>query len=95
MDSPKVAGSAATNAWEHRKRRVRVYKKRMTLKWFLAILVFSIVISLVLISLQGLFSSLLTEDTAYRPKDIEGRYHELQRMKDAVEKGAEGTRSGR
>jgi hypothetical protein len=95
MDSPKAAGSTATSAWERRKKRVRVYKKRITLKWFLAILVFSIAISLVLISLQGLFSSLVTEDTAYRPKDIEGRYHDLQRMKDAVEKGAEGTRGGR
>jgi hypothetical protein len=95
MDSLKHAGSTEASACERRKKRVRVYKKRITLKWFLAILVFSIVISLVLISLQGFFSSLLTEDTAYRPKDIEGRYNELQRMKDAVEKGVEGTRSGR
>jgi hypothetical protein len=95
MDSPKVEGFTATSASERRKKRVRVYKKRITLKWFLAILAFSVVISLALISLQGLFSSLVPEDTAYRPKDIEGRYHELQRMKNTVEKGAEGTRSGR
>jgi hypothetical protein len=95
MDSPKVAGPTATSAWERRKKRVRVYKKRITLKWFLAILVFSIVISLALISLQGLFSSLITEDTVYRPKDIEGRYHELKKMKEAVEKDLLPARDGR
>jgi hypothetical protein len=95
MDSPKAEGSMATSASERRKKRVRVYKKRITLKWFLAILVFSIVISLTLISLQGLFSSLLTDDTAYRPRDIEGRYHDLQRMKNSVEKAAGNARDGR
>jgi hypothetical protein len=95
MDSPKAADSTATNSWERRKKRVRVYKKRITLKWFLAILAFSIVISLALISLQGLFSSLVMEDTAYRPKDIEGRYHDLKKMKEAVEKDLLPARDGR
>jgi hypothetical protein len=95
MDSPKVAGSTETSASERRKKRVRVYKKRMTLKWFLAILAFSVVISLALISLQGLFSSLVPEDTAYRPKDIEGRYHELKKVKEAVEKDLLPARDGR
>jgi hypothetical protein len=87
MDSLKIACSTATSASERRKRQVRVHNKRITLKWFLAILVISVVVSLVLITLQGLLSSMVPEDRAYRPKDIEGRYHELQRMKDSVEKG--------
>jgi hypothetical protein len=93
MDSPKVAGSAATNAWEHRKRRVRVYKKRMTLKWFLAILAVALVVSMLLVAFGGLFESL--EDQSYRPKDIERRYHELYKMKEAVEKGQLPARNGR
>jgi hypothetical protein len=95
MDSPKAAGSTEASAWERRKRQVRVYKKRITLKWFLAILIISVVVSLLLISLQGLFSSLVTDDTVYRPKDIERRYHDLQRMKDSVEKAAGDARDGR
>jgi hypothetical protein len=93
MDSPKVAGSAATNAWEHRKRRVRVYKKRMTLKWFLAILAVALVVSMLLVAFGGLFESL--EDQSYRPKDIERRYHELYKMKEAVEKGQLPATNGR
>jgi len=95
MDSPKIAGSTATRSWARRKRQVRVHKKRFPLKWLLAILVISAVVSLLLISLQGLFSAPVTDDRAYRPKDIEGRYHELQRMKHSVEKAAGDARDGR
>jgi hypothetical protein len=93
MDSPKVAGSTEASAWERRKKRVRVYKKRITLKWFLAIVVAAVSVSLLLISFGGLFESL--EDQSYRPKDIERRYHELYKMKEAVEKGQLPARNGR
>ncbi len=95
MDSPKIAGSTAMSAWARRKRQVRVHKKRIPLKWFLAILVLSVVVSLLLISFQGLFSSPVADDKAYRPKDIEGRYHEFQRMKHSVEKAAGDAPDGR
>ena len=36
-----------------------------------------------------------TGQRTYRPKDIERRYNEMQRMKDAVEKGQLPARDGR
>jgi hypothetical protein len=93
MDNLKATGSAAPSGWERRKKRVRVYKKRITLKWFLAILAAAALVSLFLIAFGGLFDSL--EDKSYRPKDIERRYHELQKMKEAVEKEQLPARDGR
>jgi hypothetical protein len=93
MDSPKVAGSAATSVWERRKRRVRVYKNRITLKWFLAIVVVAVSVSCLFVSLRGcIFSFYDMEDASYRPHDIEGRYHELQKMKEAVERERQAAR---
>jgi hypothetical protein len=84
MDNLKATGSAAPPGWERRKKRVRVYKKRITLKWFLAILAAAVLVSLFLIAFGGLFDNL--EDKSYRPKDIERKYHEMQQMKEAAEK---------
>jgi hypothetical protein len=50
-------------------------------------------VSLFLIAFGGLFDNL--EDKSYRPKDIERRYHELQKMKEAVEKEQLPARDGR
>jgi hypothetical protein len=84
MDNLKATGSAAPSGWERRKKRVRVYKKRITLKWFLAILTAAVLVSLLLIAFGGLFDNL--EDKSYRPKDIERKYHEMQQRKEAAEK---------
>jgi len=67
-----------------RKKQVRVYKKGITLRWFLAIVAVSVLASLLLFAFGGLFDNL--EDKTYRPKDIERKYYELQQMKEAVEK---------
>jgi cell division protein FtsB len=93
MDNLKATGSATPSRWKRRKKRVRVYKKRITLKWFLAILAAAVLVSLFLIAFGGLFDNL--EDTSYRPKDIERQYHELQKMKEAVEKEQLPARDGR
>ena len=93
MDNLKATGSAASSGWERRKKRVRVYTKRITLKWFIAILAAAVLVSLLLIAFGGLFDTL--EDESYRPKDIERRYHELQKMKEAVEKEQLPARDGR
>jgi hypothetical protein len=93
MDNLKATGSAAPSGWERRKKRVRVYKKRITLNWFLAILAAAAVVSFLLIAFGGTFNSL--EDNSYRPKDIERQYHEQQRMKESVEKNLLPARNGR
>jgi hypothetical protein len=79
MDNPKATGNAASSGWERRKKRVRVYPKRIAWKWLLAILAAAVLVSLLLIAVGGLFNSL--EDNSYRPKDIERQYRELQKMK--------------
>lgn len=84
MDNPKAANRAPSPGWVRRRRRVRVYDKGITLKWFFAILAAAILASLLLIAFGGLFDNL--EDKSYRPKDIERKYHEMQRMKEAAEK---------
>lgn len=93
MDNLKATGSAAPTGWERRKKRVRVYKKRITLKWFLAILAVAVLVSLFLIAFGGLFDNL--EDKSYRPRDVERKYHDMQRMKEAVEKEQLPARDGR
>jgi hypothetical protein len=92
MDKLKDTGNAALSGWARRKKRVRVYKKRITLKWFLAILATAVLVSLLLIAFGGLFDNL--EDKSYRPRDIERKYHDMQRMKEAVEKEQLPARDG-
>jgi hypothetical protein len=84
MDNLKATGCAASSGWERRKKRVRVYQKRITRKWFLAILAAAAVVSWLFIAFGGLFDNL--EDKSYRPKDIERQYHEMRQMKEATEK---------
>jgi len=93
MDEPKATDRTAPPGWVRRKKRVRVYEKGITLKRLLAILAAAAVVSLLLIFLGGLFDDL--EDKSYRPRDIERRYHELQKMKEAVEKEQFPARDGR
>jgi hypothetical protein len=84
MDNLKAPDGAASAGWVRRRKRVRVYQKRITRKWFLAILAAAAVASWLLIVFGGLFDNL--EDRSYRPKDIERQYHEMRQMKEAAEK---------
>jgi hypothetical protein len=84
MDNLKATGSAASSGWVRRRKRVRVYQKRITLKWFLAVLAAAAVVSWLFIAFGGLFDGI--EDKSYRPKDIERKYHEMRQMKEAAEK---------
>ena len=84
MDNLKATDGAASAGWVRRRKRVRVYQKRITRKWFLAILAAAAVVSWIFIVFGGLFDNL--EDRSYRPKDIERQYHEMRQMKEAVEK---------
>ena len=93
MDDLKATDRAASPGWVRRKKRVRVYEQGITLKRLLAILAAAAIVSLLLIFLGGLFENL--EDKSYRPMDIERRYHELQKMKEAVEKEQFPVRDGR
>lgn len=93
MGEIRATDRTAPPAWKRRKKRVRVYEKGITLKRLLAILAAAAIVSLLLVSFGGLFENL--EDKSYRPKDIERRYHELQKMKEAVEKELFPARDGR
>lgn len=93
MDDLRTSDRAAPPGWVRRKKRVRVYEKGLTLKRFLVILAASILVSLLLVAFGLIFD--IPEDKAYRPKDIEGRYHELQKMKEAVQKEILPARDGR
>lgn len=84
MDEPRVTDRAASPGGMRRKKRVRVRGKGITWKWFLVILAAAALASVVIVAFGGLFDGL--EDKSYRPMDIERRYHELQKMKEAVQK---------
>ncbi len=84
MDDRKASSRAPSHGWVRRRRRVRIYDKGISLKWFIAILAAALLASLLLIAFGGLFENL--DDKTYRPKDIERKYHEMQRMKEAAEK---------
>lgn len=84
MDNHKATDRAASPGWVRRKKRVRVRESGISLKRLLVILAAAALASLLLVFLGGLFENL--EDKSYRPKDIERKYHEMQQMKEAVEK---------
>ncbi len=84
MDDRKASNRAPSHGWVRRRRRVRFYDKGISLKWFLAILAAALLASLLLIAFGGLFENL--DDKTYRPKDIERKYHEMQRMKEAADR---------
>ena len=85
MDDLRTSDRDAPPGWVRRKKRVRVYEKGLTLKRFLVILAASVLVSLLLVALGGLFDTF--EDKSYQPKDIERRYYDLQKKKEAIEKG--------
>lgn len=84
MDDLKATGKAASSGGGLRRRRVRVHRSGITLKRFLFILAAAILTSLLVVALGGVFD--IPEDRTYRPKDIERKYYEMQRMKEAAEK---------
>ena len=84
MDEPRVTDRAASPVWVRKRRRVRIRGKAITWKWFLVILAAAAIASVMIVAFGGLFDGL--EDHAYRPMDIERRYHELQKMKETVQK---------
>ncbi|OPY09444.1 MAG: hypothetical protein A4E67_00817 [Syntrophaceae bacterium PtaB.Bin038] len=84
MDDLKATGRPASSGGGLRKRRVRVHRSGLTLKRFLVILAAAILTSLLVVALGSVFD--IPEDNTYRPKDIERRYYEMQRMKDAVDR---------
>jgi hypothetical protein len=85
MGNFKATDGDASAGWVRRRKRVRIYQKRITRKWFLAILAAAAVASWLLIVFGGLFDNI--EDKTYRPKDIERQYHEMRQMKEAAEQG--------
>ncbi|NPV05551.1 MAG: hypothetical protein HPY67_12550 [Syntrophaceae bacterium] len=84
MNDLKAAGRTASSGGGLRKRRIRVPRSGLTLKRFLLILAAAVLTSLLVVALGGVFD--IPEDRTYRPRDIERKYHEMQRMKEAVEK---------
>lgn len=84
MDDLKATGKAASSGDGLHRRRVRVHRSGITLKRFLFILAAAILTSLLVVALGGVFD--IPEDRTYRPKDIERKYYEMQRMKEAAEK---------
>lgn len=92
MDERRTTGSSISSAGGLRKRRVRVHRSGLTMKRFLLIMAAALITSLLLVAFGVIFD--IPEDTAYRPKDIEGRYHELQKMKEAVQKEMLPARDG-
>lgn len=84
MDEVKTTDRAAPPGLMRKRRRARPRAKGITWKWFLVILAAAALASVVIVAFGGLFDGL--EDKSYRPMDIERRYHELQKMKEAVQK---------
>ena len=84
MDDVKTTDRAAPPGMMRKRKRVRTHGKGITWKWFLVIFAAAALTSLLLVSFAGVFETL--EDRSYRPKDIERQYHEMQKMKSAVEK---------
>ena len=84
MDDVKTTDRTAPPGLIRKRRRVRSHGRGITWKWFLLILAAAALTSLFLVSFAGVFETL--EDRSYRPKDIERQYHEMQKMKTAVEK---------
>ena len=84
MSDLKAAGRSASSGGGLRKRRIRVPRSGLTLRRLLFILAAAVLTSLLVVALGGVFD--IPEDRSYQPKDIERRYHELQKMKEAVEK---------
>ena len=80
---------------ELRKRKVRLYRKRITWKGFLVILAATLLVSVLFVSLRGCVESLFsTEDRQYRPLDIERKYQEVLKFRDEEEK-AKGSNHGK
>ncbi|HTZ40608.1 MAG TPA: hypothetical protein VMB77_10635 [Syntrophales bacterium] len=94
MERSTSVNSGAAEAEPH-KRKVRVYRKRVTAKWFLVILAATLLVSALFVSLRGCVLSLFsTEDQQYRPLDIERKYQEVLKFRDEEEK-AKGSNSGK
>jgi len=93
MDERRTNGSPISSAGVLRKRRVRVHRSGITMKRFLLITAAALITSLLIVAFGVLFD--IPEDRTYRPKDIEGRYHELQKMKEVVEKEMLPAKDGR
>ena len=95
MEQSSSANSSAAEPAVRGKKKVRVYERRITLRWFLVIVAAAILVSVSFVSLRGcLFSLLNTEETGYRPLDIERKYQEIVKDRNGTEKG-EGSNPGK
>ncbi|GEM_PF-922034 len=93
MNDPKAAARTASSGGGLRKRRIRVPRSGLTLRRFLFILAAAVLTSLLVVALGGIFD--IPEDRTYQPKDIERRYYELQKMKEAVQRERMHPQDGR
>jgi hypothetical protein len=95
MEQSTSVNSSAADPPVRRKKKVRIYEKRITLRWFLVIVAAAMLVSVSFVSLRGCFFSFFNmEDTEYRPRDIERKYQEVIKYRDGSEKG-EGTNPGK
>jgi hypothetical protein len=95
MEQSTSVNSGATDTPVRRKKRVRVHEKRITLRWFLAILAATILVSVSFVSLRGWFLSFFSmEDAGYRTLDLDRKYQEVIKYRDGNEKG-EGSIPGK
>jgi hypothetical protein len=95
MEQSTSVNTGTADTPVHRKKKVRIHEKRITLRWFLVIVAAAIFVSVSFVSLRGCFLSLFnTEETGYRPFDIERQYQEVIKYRDGNEKG-EGSNPGK
>ena len=75
----------------HKKRRhIREYEARKsTIKW-IGLIVLVAIVTIVLINvIPPLFTKMDLVDTAYRPRDVERQYHQIQKMREGEQEKTE------
>jgi hypothetical protein len=79
-------------ALSKKRQHIRNYEARKsTIKWIGIIIVVAIVTIVLINVIPPLFTKIDLIDTAYRPRDVERQYHQIQKMRegepDKAEKG--------
>ena len=95
MEQSTSVNTVTADTPVHRKKKVRIHEKRITLRWFLVIVAAAILVSVSFVSLRGCFLSISSmEETQYRTFDIERKYQEVIKYRDEDEK-AKGSNPGK